>query len=180
MAFVSKNPKAILNPETAENCVNVEPKNLQAGTEFIGFYKNCYIEKEYDNQCYVFKSKDDGRDYLFYGSAALRNEMAYYTQGDLISIVYQGEKVAKTGKFAGKSFHVWKVSADNEWIPSPEFVAQLRQEVHNRRIEVQNILGTRAIQAAPLQSTNSFQQPIAMAQGFASQAAPKKVINPFG
>lgn len=185
MAFVSRNPKAILNPETAENCVNVEPKNLQAGNEFIGFYKNCYIETEYTNKCYVFKSKDDGRDYLFYGTKALHTEMAYYSQGDLVSIIYQGEKVAKTGKFAGKSFHAWKVTADDSWIPPAEFIAQLQHEVQTRRVEVQNILGTRQAPSNFQQSSFASQAhsvPLTQAltmPGFV-QSPPKKSINPFG
>lgn len=191
MAFVSRNPKAILNPETAENCVSVEPKNLQVDSEFLGYYKNCYTESEYNNKCYVFKSKDDGKDYLFYGTKALHNEMVYYSQGDLISIIYQGEKIVKSGKFAGKPFHAWKVTGENAWIPSPEFIAELQKEVHNRRIEVQQLLSTNGhpIQQAPrpqgfgnpagIQVTHSFEQK--PNQGFAPQIYPKKqTTDPFG
>lgn len=177
MAFVSRNPKAILNPETANDCVSVEPKNLEAGVEFIGFYKNCFVDSAYNNKCYVFKSKENGKDYLFYGSAALHSEMAYYVQGDLLSIRYEGEKIAKKGKFAGKPFHAWKVGADDTWVPSPEFIAQLQAEVQARRIEVQNILGQR---------TPSFAAATPAATGFApaanpfGQASPRKIADPFG
>lgn len=185
MAFVSRNPKAILNPETAENCIAVEPKNLQAGTEFIGYYKNCYTDSEYSNKCYVFKSKDDGKDYLFYGTRALHNEMVYYSQGDLVSIVYQGEKIAKTGKFAGKPYHAWKITGDNAWIPSQEFIQELQSEIQARRIEVQNISNMNSmntIQQAPrlqsMQTTPNFAPSIS--QGFAPSIPRKAVADPFG
>lgn len=140
MAFVSRNPKTVLNPETAEDCISVEAKNLTAGQEFIGYYKNLYTDSTYNSKCYVFKGKDDGKDYLFYGSKSLNDEMAYYTQGDLVSIVYKGQHENKKGPFAGKLSHIWKVSGESTWIPSPEFVAQLQQEVFNRRMEVQRIM----------------------------------------
>lgn len=187
MAFVSRNPKAILNPETADNCVNVEPKNLQAGTEFIGFYKNCYTDPEYNNKCYVFKSKDDGRDYLFYGTKALQNEMVYYEQGDLVSIIYQGEKIAKTGKFAGKPYHAWKVTGDNAWIPSQEFIFGLQAEIQARRIEVQNLRGVAPITASrpqsippSLQVTHSFEKKVPIVSGFSQQSPRKVTPDPFG
>ena len=56
MAFVSRSPK--INPETAENCVYVEPKNLQPGQEFIGYYKNMYLDPQYNNPCYIFKGQE--------------------------------------------------------------------------------------------------------------------------
>lgn len=140
MAFVSRNPKTILNPETADGCIVVDPRNLSEGQEFIGFFKNTYTDPIYNNKCYVFKGKEDGKDYLFYGTTALHNEMAYYSIGDLVSIVYHGQKTVKNGRFSGKMAHIWKVSGETSWIPSPEFVQQLQQEVYNRRVEVQRQL----------------------------------------
>lgn len=140
MAFISRNPKNVLNPECAENFVSVEPKKLSAGQEFIGYFKNMYTDPTYNNKCYVFKSADDGKDYLFYGTKSLNDELVYYTQGDLVSITYGGQHENKKGPFAGKMSHVWKVSGESTWIPSPEFIAQLQSEVSQRRMEVQQLL----------------------------------------
>jgi len=142
MAFVSRNPKTVLNPEAAENYISVEPKNLQPGQEFIGYFKNMYRDSVYNNNCYVFKGKEDGRDYLFYGTKSLKDEMVYYSQGDLVSIIYKGQHENKKGPFAGKFSHVWKVTGEDSWAPTPEFIAELQQEVYNRKIEVQRILST--------------------------------------
>jgi hypothetical protein len=140
MAFVSCDPKNILNPETAENCFVANPKELAAGSQFIGYYKHSYIEHEYNNKCYVLKGKDDGKDYLFYGATSLHNGMAKCVYGQLLCITYHGMKKNEGGKYIGKSSHIWKVGMDPGWEPSVEFVMQLQQEVMNRRIEVQNLL----------------------------------------
>lgn len=142
MAFVSRNPNNILNPETADGCVLLNPEKMANGQEFIGFYKNMYVEPTYDNKCYVFKGRDDGKDYLIFGCTSMHTEMAHYSIGDLVSITYEGEWVNKKGKYAGKSSHIWKVMGETDWIPTPEFINQLQQEVYNRRLEVQRQLGT--------------------------------------
>lgn len=176
MAFVSRNPKIVLNPETAENCISVEAKNLTPGQEFIGYYKNQYTDPVYNNKCYVFKGKEDGQDYLFYGAASLHNEMVYFSQGDLVSVIYKGQHENKKGPFAGKLSHIWKVTGEDTWIPSPEFIAELQQEVFNRRVEVQKQLSNpRGI------NTPSFTAPVSVAPLSSNTfSSPKKSINPFG
>lgn len=183
MVFVSRNPKTILNPETSENCIAIEPKNLTSGQEFIGYYKNQYMDPVYNNKCYVFKGKEDCKDYLFYGTKSLHDEMAYYSQGDLVSIVYKGQHENKKGPFAGKISHIWKVSGENTWIPSPEFISQLQQEVYNRRLEVQALLtnskmGIAGQHTPSMNAIPTFVAPISSPKGFDSTN--KKSINPFG
>lgn len=186
MAFVSRNPKTVLNPETAENCIGIEPKNLQAGQEFIGYYKNQYVDPVYNNKCYVFKGKDDGRDYLFYGTKSLHDELSYYSQGDLVSIIYKGQHENKKGPFAGKMSHIWKVTGEDSWIPSEEFVNQLRQEVQIRRQQVQQILSS-GMPIAYQQKPQGF-APMAVApisQGFGQSSSGfgqpvRKNTDPFG
>jgi len=144
MAFVSRNPKTILNPETADGCILLRPDNMAGSQEFIGFLKNVYVDSTYDkpNNCYVFKGRDDGKDYLIFGCKSMHEEMAPYVIGDLVSIKYNGTHINKGGKYAGKSSLVWKVLGESTWIPSTEFIQQLQQEVYNRRIEVQRQLAT--------------------------------------
>lgn len=199
MAFVSRNPKNSLNPEVAENFVSMEAKNTPIGTEVIGFFKHVYTDSLYKNKCYVIKGKEDGLDYLFYGCASLHNEMAYYSIGDLVSIVYKGTKENKSGPFAGKSSNIWKVNGENSWMPSPDFVQSLQQEVMQRKAQV-NMLLANTNQYAQQQSYNpqpqqfnqqwnqqpqqQYQQQYQQPQQFtpsvsvAPVSAPKK--NPFG
>lgn len=170
MAFVSRNPERVLNPETAENYVRVKGEGLAVGTQIIGYFKNTYIEPIHDSRCYVLKGRDDGIDYLIYGCRSLDRDMGYltnvngkykdrgfgfYTQGDLLTLLYNGIYIVKGGSYAGKPSHTWVVTAEDTWMPTPEFVSQLQQEVHSRRIEVQNLLNnTRMSQ----QMSNGSQQ----------------------
>lgn len=194
MAFVSRNPKIILNPETAEGCTLLRPDNMAGGQEFIGFLKNVYVDTTYDkpNNCYVFKGRDDGKDYLIFGCKSMHDEMAPYAIGDLVSVTYNGTHVNKGGKYAGKSSHVWRVMGESTWIPSPEFIQQLQQEVYSRRIEVQRQLATspqgmsQPQGYAPQQHQQQYQQQNygAAPQGYAPQqhgyvnAGPVSVATP--
>jgi hypothetical protein len=168
MAFVSCDPKNILNPETAENCFVANPKELAEGSQFIGYYKHSYIEREYNNKCYVLKGKDDGKDYLFYGATSLHKGMSNCVYGQLLCLSYHGMKENKGGKYAGKSSRIWKVGMDPSWEPSVEFVMQLQQEVMNRRIEVQNLL--RAQHQSNHQMQGQYQQ--------AGYAQPNYMVQP--
>ena len=38
--------------------------------------------------------------------------------------------------------HIWKVTGEDSWIPTQEFITQLQQEVYNRRVEVQKMLAS--------------------------------------
>jgi len=163
MAFVSRDPRNILNPETADGCFVADTKTIAPGTEFIGFYKNCYTDSQYNNKCYVLKGRDDGRDYLFFGATAIHSEMKNWKYGDLMCFRYEGMKENKGGKFAGKLSHIWKISGDDSREPDPAFVAQLQQEVMNRRMEVQQILasqnrGGQHMQSYPQAQGNYTQQ----------------------
>lgn len=136
MSFVSKNPMNNTNPEVGDNPIIVSSKTLQPETQFIGFYKNKFTDKNYNVENYVIKCEQTGRDILIFGVTSLTREMSFYDFGQRLQLVYKGMLVNKEGKFRGKESHIWKVAVDSSFEPDQNFIASLQAEVAQRRQQI--------------------------------------------
>lgn len=80
---------------------------LEAGTTLLGAYAGSYENKKFGNT--VHKLRTDKGLVALPNATQLNNALKGIVEGTQIAVTYNGKKVIKTGKFAGKQAHTFEV-----------------------------------------------------------------------